>query len=78
LKRTHLRQEGRDPEVNDKVSRAQVEAMEKWGVQRKGSYDYLKTITQPTLVVNGSDDVIMILSGCAPFILDYTNLVIRK
>src|ERR1700730_12391085 len=59
LKRTHLRQEGRDPEVNDKVSPAQVEAMGKWGVQKKGSYDYLKTIKQPTLVVNGSNDVIM-------------------
>src|SRR6202166_2875333 len=59
LKRTHLRQVGRDPEVNDKVSAAQVEAMGKWGVQRKGSYDYLKTIKQPTLVVNGSNDVIM-------------------
>src|SRR5438105_2264214 len=57
LKRTHLRQEGRDPEVNDKVSPAQVEAMDKWGVQQKGSYDYLKTIKQPTLVVNGSNDV---------------------
>src|SRR5713101_6819356 len=59
LKRTHRRQEGRDPEVNDKVSPAQVEAMDKWGVQREGSYDYLKTIKQPTLVVNGSNDVIM-------------------
>src|ERR1700719_588658 len=59
LKRKHLRQEGRDPEVNDKVSSAQVEAMDKWGVQREGSYDYLKTIKQPTLVVNGSDDMIM-------------------
>ena len=59
LKRKHLRQEGRDPEVNDKVSPAQVEAMEQWGVQREGSYDYLKTIKQPTLVVNGSNDVIM-------------------
>ena len=59
LKRTHLRQVGRDPEVNDKVSPAQVEAMGKWGVQQKGSYDYLKTIKQPTLVVNGSNDVIM-------------------
>src|SRR3989441_5952244 len=59
LKRTHLRQVGRDPEVNDKVSPAQIEAMEKWGVQREGSYDYLKTIMQPTLVVNGSHDVIM-------------------
>ena len=59
LKRTHRRQEGRDPEVNDKVSPAQVEAIGKWGVQQEGSYGYLKTIKQPTLVVNGSNDVIM-------------------
>src|SRR3981189_1760254 len=59
LKRTHLRQVGRDPEVNDKVSPAQIKAMDKWGVQHKGSYNYLKTIKQPTLVVNGSNDVIM-------------------
>jgi len=38
LKRKHLRQEGRDPEVNDKVSPAQIEAMDKWGVQQEGSY----------------------------------------
>src|SRR6202043_3886937 len=42
LKRKHLRQEGRDPEVNEKVSPAQVEAMDKWGVQKEGSYSYLK------------------------------------
>src|SRR5437016_8044508 len=60
LKRKHLRQEGRDPEVNDKVSPAQIEAMDKWGVQQEGSYGYLKTIKQPTLVVNGSNDVIML------------------
>jgi len=59
LKRKRVRQEGRDPEVNDKVSPAQIEAMDKWGVQQEGSYDYLKTIKQPTLVVNGSNDVIM-------------------
>jgi pimeloyl-ACP methyl ester carboxylesterase len=59
LKRKHLRQEGRDPEVNDKVSPAQIEAMNKWGVQQDGSYDYLETIKQPTLVVNGSNDIIM-------------------
>jgi pimeloyl-ACP methyl ester carboxylesterase len=45
--------------VNDKVSPAQIEAMGKWGVQQEGSYGYLKTIKQPTLVVNGSNDVIM-------------------
>jgi len=59
LKRKHLRQLGRDPEVNDKVSPAQIEAMDKWGVQQDRSYGYLKTIKQPTLVVNGSNDVIM-------------------
>src|ERR1700694_3490156 len=59
LKGKHLRQEGRDPEANDKVSPAQIEAMDKWGVQQEGSYDYLKTIKQPTLVVNGSNDGIM-------------------
>ena len=45
--------------MNDKVSPAQIEAMDKWGVQQEGSYDYLETIEQPTLVVNGSNDVIM-------------------
>jgi pimeloyl-ACP methyl ester carboxylesterase len=59
LKRFRLRTKDRDPEVNDKVSPAQIEAMDKWGVQQEGSYSYLKTIKQPTLVVNGSNDVIM-------------------
>jgi pimeloyl-ACP methyl ester carboxylesterase len=59
LKRKNLRQQGRDPEVSDKVSPAQIEAMDNWGVQKKGSYDYLEKIKQPTLVVNGSNDVIM-------------------
>jgi pimeloyl-ACP methyl ester carboxylesterase len=59
LKRKHLRKEGRDPEVNDKVSPAQIEAMDKWGVPHKRSYDYLKSIKAPTLVVNGSNDIIM-------------------
>src|ERR1700704_1115564 len=59
LKRKHLRQQGRDPEVSDKVPPAQIEAMDKWGVQQDGSYGYLKTIKQSTFVVNGSNDVIM-------------------
>ena len=33
--------------------------MDKWGVQKKGSYDYLKTTKQPTLVVNGSNDLLV-------------------
>jgi pimeloyl-ACP methyl ester carboxylesterase len=59
LKRFRLRNENRDPEVNEKVAPAQIEAIGKWGVQREGSYAYLKTIKQPTLVVNGSSDVII-------------------
>jgi len=44
-----LRSKDRDPEVNDKVAPA----------QRERPYDYLKAIQQPTLVVNGSTDVII-------------------
>ena len=43
LKRKHLRQEGRDPEVNDSVSPAQIEAIRTSGAFSKwASYDYLK------------------------------------
>jgi hypothetical protein len=59
LKRFLQRTENRDPEVNEKVAPAQIEAIGKWGMQREGSYEYLKTILQPTLVVNGDDDVII-------------------
>jgi len=45
--------------VNDKVAPAQIAAIGKWGVQRAGSYDYLRNIAQPTLVVNGDNDVIV-------------------
>src|SRR5258706_4039157 len=48
LKRFLRRTENRDPEVNEKVAPAQLEAIGKWGVQREGSgegsYEYLKTI----------------------------------
>ena len=33
--------------------------MGKWGIQFKRSYDYLKSISQPTLIVNGGKDVII-------------------
>ncbi len=59
LKRKLMRQEGRDPEASEKSGAAQIAAIGKWGVQRAGSFDYLKTIKQPTLVVNGSNDVII-------------------
>src|SRR3979411_2041807 len=59
LKRFLRRTENRDPEVNEKVAPAQIDAIGKWGVQREGSYEYLKTILQPTLVINGDNDVII-------------------
>jgi pimeloyl-ACP methyl ester carboxylesterase len=59
LKRFRRRTENRDPEVNEKVAPAQLEAIGKWGVQRAGSCDYLMNIDQPTLVVNGDNDVII-------------------
>src|ERR1700737_4263717 len=59
LKRFRLRKENRDPEVNEKVAPAQLEALGKWGIRFKGSYDYLKSMPQPTLVVNGGNDVVI-------------------
>jgi pimeloyl-ACP methyl ester carboxylesterase len=58
LERKHLRQENRDPEVNERVGPAQIEALGKYGVKYDGASDYLKTIQQPVLVVNGNNDVI--------------------
>jgi pimeloyl-ACP methyl ester carboxylesterase len=59
LKRFRLRKENRDPEVNEQVAPAQLEALGKWGIRFKGAYDYLNSIQQPTLIVNGGNDVII-------------------
>jgi pimeloyl-ACP methyl ester carboxylesterase len=59
LKRFRLRREGRDPEVSEKVAPAQLAALAKWGTPRENPYEYLKALTQPTLVVNGGADVII-------------------
>ena len=59
LKRFRLRSKDRDPEVNDKVAPAQRAAIAKWSARGQRPYDYLKAIQQPTLVVNGSTDVII-------------------
>jgi pimeloyl-ACP methyl ester carboxylesterase len=59
LKRKHLRIQNRDPEVNDKVGPAQIAALSRYSVGHEGKYEYLKQIKQPTLVVNGQNDVIV-------------------
>src|SRR5271154_2487642 len=59
LRRFRLRAENRDPEVNEKAAPAQIEAISEWGMPRERPFDYLKSIRQPTLVINGSSDVII-------------------
>ena len=59
LRRFRLRQEGRDPEVSETVAPAQINAIGKWGAPRADAFDYLRNITHPTLVINGSNDVII-------------------
>ena len=59
LERQRARKENRDPLSNEKVAPAQIAAIQKWGAPAKDPYAYLKKIPQPTLVVNGSNDVIV-------------------
>ena len=58
LRRFRLRSKDRDLDMNETVIPAQLEAIGKWGAPQK-SFDYLKAIKQPTLVVNGGKDVII-------------------
>jgi pimeloyl-ACP methyl ester carboxylesterase len=59
LKRYRHRTKDRDPEVTEKAALAQGAAIAKWGAKREHAWDYLKDIKQPTLIVNGSNDVII-------------------
>jgi pimeloyl-ACP methyl ester carboxylesterase len=59
LKRFRLRAENRDPEVNEKVAPAQIEAISEWGAPQQKPFEYLKSIRHPALVVNGGSDVII-------------------
>ena len=63
LGRFRLRTEGRDPEVSERVAPAQIEALGKWGAPRENPFGYLHAITQPTLVINGDNDVIIYTSN---------------
>jgi pimeloyl-ACP methyl ester carboxylesterase len=59
VKRFRLRSTNRDPEVSQAAALAQRVAIGRWGAKRDHAWDYLKTIKQPVLVVNGSNDVII-------------------
>ncbi|ABE35679.1 dienelactone hydrolase family protein [Paraburkholderia xenovorans LB400] len=54
-----LRRQDRDPEVSEQTIAAQGEAIGKWHVPDDNALEYLKSIGQPVLVVQGSNDVII-------------------
>jgi pimeloyl-ACP methyl ester carboxylesterase len=58
LKRKFLRQD-RDPEVSEEAAAAQREAIGKYTAPAESVLGYLKHIRQPTLVVQGRNDVII-------------------
>ena len=59
IERSRRRVENRDPEVTQGAALRQRAAISAWGARRDNAWDYLKKIEQRTLVVNGSDDVII-------------------
>lgn len=53
------RRKDRDPEMSAEGGAAQRAAIGKYVAQSEGVHDYLKTIRQPVLIVQGSNDVII-------------------
>ena len=54
-----LARKDRDPELSEEAAAAQREAIGKYVAPAESVLDYLKDIRQPTLVVNGSTDVMV-------------------
>lgn len=59
LERIRARLSDRDTPVSVETATAHRAAAGKWGTPAEGSYDYLRTIQQPVLVVNGLEDIIV-------------------
>jgi pimeloyl-ACP methyl ester carboxylesterase len=59
LERIRARTEDRDVAVSAATVAAHAAAAGKWGVAAPGSFDYLKAIPHPVLVVNGSNDIVV-------------------
>jgi pimeloyl-ACP methyl ester carboxylesterase len=58
LTRLRARKADRDVDVNSKTAPAQAAAIAGWGTPTDNANGYLTTITQPTLVVAGSHDIV--------------------
>jgi pimeloyl-ACP methyl ester carboxylesterase len=59
LERIRARTEDRDVPVSAATVAAHSAAAREWGAAAPGSFDDLSHIGQPTLVVNGSDDIVV-------------------
>jgi pimeloyl-ACP methyl ester carboxylesterase len=59
LARIRARSDDRDVPVSEATVAAHLAAAHEWGMGAAGSYDYLKGIPHPTLVVNGSHDIVV-------------------
>jgi pimeloyl-ACP methyl ester carboxylesterase len=59
LERIRARTEDRDAPVSAATVAAHSAAARKWGAPSPGSFDYLKEISHPVLVVNGSNDIVV-------------------
>ena len=59
LKRYLSRTENRDAAISEQAAAAQIAAVGQWGAHPGERFAYLKDIRQPTLVVNGTHDVIV-------------------
>jgi pimeloyl-ACP methyl ester carboxylesterase len=59
LDRIRARAEDRDVPVSQATVTAHAAAAREWGAATTDSFDYLREIRQPTLVFNGSDDIVV-------------------
>jgi pimeloyl-ACP methyl ester carboxylesterase len=59
LERIRARTKDRDVPVSQATTAAHSAAARELGAGTSGSFDYLKQIAQPTLVVNGSNDIVV-------------------
>jgi pimeloyl-ACP methyl ester carboxylesterase len=59
LDRIRNRAEDRDAPVSQATVAAHLAAAREWGAAARGSYDYLKELPHPALVVNGSNDIVV-------------------
>jgi pimeloyl-ACP methyl ester carboxylesterase len=59
LERIRARTEDRDVPVSEATVAAHLAAARAWGAAAPGSFAYLEDIPHPTLVVNGSNDIVV-------------------